>query len=233
MSAGSSGNSPNNSHIVSITIAIVGALGLIIAAWIGPQVVVNVNQQGQATAAAELQPTIDSLQNVPTATARLVEITKVVVVTQLVEVTREVPAAVVPVQTITPLITPSGSLKPGQTFNQDGMKLTLSKDFGIKDPKHILVLFSLENNTSKDIVIQYDDSHYTAKDSLGRDLGISLYFNEDACRYTADRVMKTGEYYQCGLLIEADLSAITEIQITASDIARIKRAEWTIPIDVH
>jgi len=84
-----SGKSSGTTGIrIAIVVAIIAAVASIVAAWIGPGVVVNVNQQGQATAFAQIQPTIKSLENAPTQTPYIIEVTLIVPVTQIVEATR-------------------------------------------------------------------------------------------------------------------------------------------------
>jgi anti-sigma factor RsiW len=76
MAAGGTGNTTNR---VAIAIAIIAAVGGIIAAALAPNVIVNVNQQGQATAVAQLQPTINALE---AQSPQVVEVTREVPVTQ-------------------------------------------------------------------------------------------------------------------------------------------------------
>lgn len=75
---------------VTIFAALITSVGAVLAAFFGPQVVVNINEQGKATAVAILQPTIESLRDEPTWTPAIVEVTREVEITREVEVTREV-----------------------------------------------------------------------------------------------------------------------------------------------
>lgn len=79
---------------ITLIVALIGATAIIVAALIGPQIIINVNEQGQETAFAQIQPTINSLQNPSTQTPYIVEVTRLVPGTQLLEVTQPVEAAV-------------------------------------------------------------------------------------------------------------------------------------------
>ena len=99
---------------LTLAVALIAAIATIIAAWIAPQVVVNINQGGQETALAQIQPTIDSFKNASTQTPYIIEVTRVVPVpqsievTRVVEVTREIPLIV----TTTPVPLPSATSTP-------------------------------------------------------------------------------------------------------------------------
>jgi hypothetical protein len=245
--SGSGGNSAR----VAIIVALITAIGVVLAALLGPQIIVNVNQQGQATAAAQLQPTIDSLREAPTPTAQIIEVTREIPITVVAERTVVVKETVVVLQTIE--VTPAPTIQPtelpvtadgtilevGQSWKSNGIELKLSKF--VLSPNGLETHWLFRNNTGKTIQVRYGDSNFSAIDNQNVSLenagfrfdrpGSSILQSEvSTLLESGNSIINTGaddKPLKFGYQINCQA---TEIIVTASEISSIGRAQWRIPV---
>jgi hypothetical protein len=242
--SGSGGSSGNPAAWVLITVAIITAFGTVIGAIFGPQVIVNIAQQGQATAVAQLQPTINSLQNLPTSTPRIIEATREVIVTQVVtvppvEVTRLVvitPTS--PPTPVPPVNTPAESvLGVTQTWKSNDVELTLTDREWRAD--QLILNWRLSNKSNSDVSANYSPENFSVTDQAGNPLRLDGF---GAC-YSVNRILRPGESIKnvdcpysggTGLQIRVDLRnpSIEEVLVTVSGVGGIDQAKWKIPVDV-
>lgn len=238
---------PNPSARVYIAAALIGAVAIILAAWIGRSSGVSVGRE-QALATAEVKQLTDITQVAVTQIVVTQIAVTQVAVTQIVATSPPAPtpepivvvatptSAPMPSATPEPNNTPAGSvLGEGDTWKQDGAELTLVKvDFGAKQTN---IAWRFKNNTGGPLLVQYSGDNFTVKDNLGhvlKNLGFQNFNN-----WHINEVFPPGKSVDNAgmnpLLIEADLSnsQITEITITVRDVSRIKLAEWKVPVNIR
>jgi len=115
MASSGSGGNAGSSHWVGIAIALITAVGVVIAAIVGgPHVVVDIRDQGQATGVAQLQPTIDSLrdQATPTNMPVVTAVTAVTVVTAITAIIVPPPVTAVTAVTAVTVVAPTNIPSP-------------------------------------------------------------------------------------------------------------------------
>lgn len=126
-------------------------------------------------------------------------------------------------------------LDVGETWDEDGLELTL-EGYRLGVDKFLLN-WKVENNTDKELYLKYFNENFSAINNLGQSLK-QPYFR--GC-VTLERIFKPGDIARsgqsngCPLTVEVDMSnkKINEIIVTASDISRIEKAQWRIPVDVQ
>lgn len=159
------------------------------------------------------------------------------------------PTATAEPPTPTPDNTPPGTiLDVGQTWKQDGAEFTLLDTLDYETAA-VVTDWRFTNNTAHDLLVYYGNESFSAKDNLGNKLKIIGFIDAyGGCPWlgsgnnTKGMILKSGEGVQntgciksIRLHIQVDLAnkQIKEIIVTASDISRIKQAQWRIPITLH
>jgi len=246
---------PNPSARVYIIAAIIGAIGIIIAAWIGRSSGIQTGQE-QAFATASIQESTSVAQNSVTqnvitqVVVTQVVITEVaiteVVVTEIIATSPPAPTPEPVVVIATPTLppptpepdnTPAGSiLQVGETWKNEGAKLTLVSVEVL--PDRLLLRWRFVNDTGKDLLINYSNKNFTANDNLGQSLVVGWFQSGDFVCNNENKILKPEESAEnCGypLRINANLnnSQITEVIVTASDMPRIPKAQWKILISIR
>lgn len=238
---------PNPSAKVYIAAAVIGAIAVVLAAWIGRSSGVSVGRE-QALATAEIQQ-IPALTQVNVTQVAITQIAVTqIAVTQIIATSPPAPTAepIVIVATPTSMPLPSATPEPdntpagsilgeGDTWKQDGAELTLVQvDFGAKQTN---IAWRFKNNSSGPLLVQYSGDNFIVKDNLGHVLTNKGFQNFN--NWHINEVFPSGKSVNNAgmspLLIEADLSntQITEIIITVKDVSRIKLAQWKIPINIR
>jgi hypothetical protein len=204
--------------------------------------------QGQATAQIQQSTTVAQAA-ITQIVVTQVAITQVAV-TQIIATSPPAPTPAPVVVVATPTIppptpkpenTPPGSvLNPGETWKQDGAELTLVE--ARFEPDTIFIDWQFKNNTRQSLAVKYDESNFTVQDSLGRKLqtrGFSI--GSTICQGSANSVLQPQDTIKnkgcegVPFNIEIDLSnnQVTDVTITATNISRIARAQWKVPLTVH
>jgi len=238
----------NPSPRVYIAAAVIVALGTILGALVGRSSGVSTGQQqGQqeafATAAVQ-QATTVAQGAVTQITETRIAITQVAItqvsVTQIIGTSQPIVVTATPEPTV-PLVgdTPPGTiLTVEQTWKSNGIELTLvSREFIVGQ---MLLQWRLKNNTVQELSVKYDSGNFSAKDNLGNPLSIYGFRDAGEICFPVNRILQPGEsimnsYCKQPLTIGVDLNnkQITEIIVTATDISRIERAQWKIPINIR
>jgi hypothetical protein len=217
---------------VAIVVALIGCLGVIIAALINilPQLL-----EGGATP----QPTIDIVSTRPPTD-----------VPQTLEPSNPEPGSAPDVATA-PTVpdTPPGTiLEVGQTWRQGGIELRLDKGevmIGDEYREHgpgVLIGFSLTNRKPQQITFQITQEDFFASDNRGRQLQVGKV-NPFYGYYFAPPMddipinLQSGEHIELyydydAFFVRDDITdpSVTEIIIGATGISGIDNARWRIPI---
>lgn len=155
-------NTPGNSPWPAIIVAIITAAGVVLAAYFGPQVIVNINQQGQATAIAVLQPTINSLRLEPTSSPMIIPVTREVTLPPAPTYTplptyTPIPSTepIVIIVTATPIpeptVPPEPILNAGDTLNKNEVSLKMDAELD-SSATSINLKWSFVNNSGKSVL---------------------------------------------------------------------------------
>jgi len=215
---------PNPSPKVYIAAAIIGAIGLILAALIGRNTGVSTGKQ-EAFATAAIQQSTSVVQEVVTQiVVTQIAITQVVADSNL----GQVPAQSTP--TMPPNTEEGSILNVGQTWRKDGLEITVSTahiDLSNPSKSYIKVLFI--NKSQNNVLIIVNESSVYFYDYSGTKTPLGHYKGMLVIRPVE------GANYDFFLSSEESQKAITDkntIQIifAVSSISSVKEARWIIPI---
>ena len=240
-----------------VVIAVIGAIGTVLAATIGAITTYNVEKlrqsaeltqiavvsiatQGGATNIA-LESTINAPTQAPYPTY-----------TQSSSVPNSPPTATITIPTPTKLRdTPTGTiLNDGETWRQGGSELTLT-DFIFRprsnpDDAQIFTSWTYKNISSQDIVLTFSHTNFTAQSNLGNQLKTLKFYAYGVSGFYCDDisiVVKSNKVFDffdmCGpgstgyklpIVVDLGNKQITEVVITVKDISSITNAKWKISI---
>lgn len=229
--------------IVPVVVAAIGAYATIRAAQEG-------RQSGGATAAAQLQPTINIVrtqQAAPTQAPQVIEVTSppvtvvvtsppvtVVVTSPPVVVTSppQVVTATPPPPTLTPDTTPPGSiLDVEQTWKQGGTEMSLAR---VKiEPERIILYLDIINKKDSDISIQLTPKdNILAFDNQGHKLKTCFSYNFCETDSTEKDVVPQGQKITSlpYIVVDTTPQTITEVILKIVNVSTIPEAQWRIPI---
>lgn len=235
----------------TIIAALIGAIGVIVAALIGIQFGESQGtQQAQATATIQQATDVAAIAQQPTQTP--IEVTRIVEATKLVEATRIVEITPVPGPTQTPVIiivtpttaptatppeitAPNSILAPGEAWKQGDVSFTLLDDYQFTSNK-LIVNWIFANNTGGQLTVSYGNDNFTARDSSDNLLSNRGFWDggDFICPETT-KILNTGETLKntgCNYPLRFDFDPTRcseEIIITVSNISRIERARWRVP----
>jgi hypothetical protein len=164
------------------------------------------------------------------------------------EIPTDTPIPTVVQVTATPMSrnTPAGTiLEIDQSWHQDGVEIRLENRGLVVEPqrKGISFIPRFSNKTTADIVVSYEiESNLTATDNLGNRLEVHDYAGGTNTRqcgqqtqvvYAGSSTRLTCNSMWNGVMIHFDVgnANITEILFTVSNVSRIEKAQWRIPVN--
>lgn len=243
----------NPSGRVYIAAAIITAGGVIVAAIIAGIIGRNAGQQQAFATAVQQQASAVAAAPTPDPVTQVavtqVSITQIVVtevaITQIVvtEIVATSPPVVVTATLPPPTPIPENPpLNVGESLKQEDVSLTLRRV--VPRPNGVFLYWDLKNDTGKTISLDFSLTNFNAEDIMSKEqlkvVGYVADNGSGGCEVTGvSGFLEAGKslYWPCNypLFIEADLvsTKVREIIVTVSDISRIKRVQWKIPVDLR
>jgi len=128
----------------------------------------------------------------------------------------------------------------GQPASKDGVELTLLDT--APEVGGIALNWQLKNNTDTNLAFNYGSQNFSARDNLGRPVAARFWDGRVfSCVSPVKFLLEPGKSIRnmdngvCGHALRLNFDVadakITEIIITASDIPRIGKAQWRIPVN--
>lgn len=145
---------------------------------------------------------------------------------------------------------PATTLELGETWEEDGLELTLSGGAFTKrfPPGGVILQVILTNRRTQDVSFRWPKTSFSAKDNHGTplEMGLTSYFYYEYGYYfapledirplvkTDQSIIYSHSYYDA-ILVKFDLSdsSITDITFTISNVSSITKAQWRVPGPSH
>lgn len=230
------GHSSHQSWIVPIVVALIGAAGVVIAAWISRPAVISEGIQLVQQTVVTTQQVIESQAAPVGKETQVAEIVSTPEPFQALPIV-VTPPAIAPTPTLLP-DTPSGTvLELGQTWKQGEFEIRLEQ-VG-QGTNWVKIRFAIKSRKSYDVAISYDLNNVSSRDNNGHNIQMTNYKYSSGCVDQKARIAPNKElpmicaYGAAEILIHADLTdpESREIIVNYSDNnVGIENARWIIPI---